>query len=822
MLCEGNRRQGLAGTYLARLGAARELCYSLGSRGAVSGDRRVLKDGVLSSQLNDWRRLLRDPRRGGVMLWVLVLVLATLTAGCGTPDGQKLEHWNFRSADRSHPVDFPVHLTSELPKRVEQYRLSADVEVDPGLRDRDLDLLIPYFTAKVSLYADGKRVPSSGDAEPAAAFRHVGPHRWTIPPSAIHDGRLSLDLEATYAWTQNAWIDVPPQLVPSRTIPRAAQQIRLWNDHGGWFGVVGLSQVGVAFLALYFWDRRQRAYLWFAIQALTASYYPAYVLGLTTSLRSPFEYVLLAQSLSIAPIISVRFTHEFFGLGPPHRAWSLLLAIGMLLPIPALFPEFLDTSYGTPGVIACVGVAIAYQITIGTRLLFTYPDRNLVLFFLCCWLALGCSAWVDLWAWIGGGEILGGARPACLGLGLFGMFQSMLLARAHFRSLQEGARLNASLREHLRNLEQRQAEIESLNEELRQQVGRRSAHILAALTRGERPPSSVQLEPGDIIEERYRIIGALGSGGMGTVYEVERLHDQRRLALKVTSETREHALARLAREAQLATRVRHPNVVSVVDTDVAKAGYIYLVMELVEGCSLDDCEGDRETAWCLDVLAQILEGLSALHAQGIVHRDLKPGNVLLSGDLETRPHVKITDFGISRGLAEAEDLSSYRPPTAAPEPATVRVSSKPLASPDATLTDQLHSRLPPAISGTPQLTRTGAISGTPSYVAPELARNAGDLTPAVDVFSFGVLAYRLLTGKAPHAEAPLLARLDGREATRHSPLGIECPRVPEAIATLLDACLAFTPGDRPRVTELLEVLRRALQDTQPELRVSTQ
>lgn len=755
-------------------------------------------------------------------LLLLLLLVTAFVVGCGSSDGQKLEHWTFQSADGSHPLTFPAHLDAELGRRVGRYHLSTEIDVEPSLRDHELDLVIPYFAGLVSLRAGGKLATPSGDSEFAGRYRRVGPHRWIIPKAAVQEGRLSLDLEITHAWTQSAWLDVPPELVRSGTIPATAVRNRLLNHYGGCFGVVGLSQMGIAFLTLFFWDRRRRAYLWFAIQALSASYYPAYVLGLTTFLRSSIEFVVLAQSLSIAPIISVRFTHEFFGLARPHRAWDILLAIAVFAPVPALFPEFLDVSYGTPAVIACVGIAIAYQIVVGSRLLFTYPDRGLALFFLCCWLALGGSAWIDLWAWVGGGEILAGARPACVGLGLFGTFQSMLLSRAHFRSVKEADRLNENLRSHLKDLEERQAEIESLNEELRQQVGRRSAHILAALVRGDRPSESVRLEPGDIVEDRYRVIGALGSGGMGTVYEVERLHDHRRLALKVTSESREHALARLAREAQLATRVRHPNVVSVVDADIAKAGYVYLVMELVEGCSLEDCEGARETGWCLNVLDQILEGLCALHAQGIIHRDLKPGNVLISGDLENRPHVKITDFGISRGLADAGLPASSRQGTAGAGAATVRVSSKPKPLPDATLTDQLESLGPAAISETPQLTRTGAITGTPSYVAPELARNPNDLTPAVDVFSLGVVAYRLLTGKPPHREAPLLAVLDGREAPRHSPLTVECPRIPEAIAELLDACLSFEPERRPTLLQLLSEIRATLQDTQPEVRAASQ
>jgi serine/threonine-protein kinase len=227
-------------------------------------------------------------------------------------------------------------------------------------------------------------------------------------------------------------------------------------------------------------------------------------------------------------------------------------------------------------------------------------------------------------AWIGGGEILDGARPACFGLGLFGLFQSMLLSRSHFRSLRQADDLNAALRGRLDDLERRKTEIEVLNEELRQQVERRSAQILSALVASAGNVEPPQLEPGEVVEGRYRVVGSIAAGGMGSVYEVERIHGGRRLALKVALGTDGIELARLAREARLAIRVRHPNVIAVVDAGVAQTGYVYMVMELVEGCSLADRSEPPSVAWSLRVLVQVLEGQRALHAEGVVHRDRKP------------------------------------------------------------------------------------------------------------------------------------------------------------------------------------------------------
>ena len=267
--------------------------------------------------------------------------------------------------------------------------------------------------------------------------------------------------------------------------------------------------------------------------------------------------------------------------------------------------------------VACVLSATLYQLVMGVRLLRDYADRGTVVFFICCWVALGGSCWVDLLAWAGGPDLLSGGRPACLGLGFFGIFQSMLLGRSHVLSLVDADRLNERLRRQVEDLEARQHEIGSLNEELRRQVGRRTGDILAALMDSERTPVK-SLEPGDTIDARYRVVAALGAGGMGAVFEVERLNDGRRFALKMAQEVRGMALARLAREARIATQVHHPNVVSVVDADVAEGGYAYIVMELVEGRTLANLGKERGAAWRLAVLLQVLQGVKALHAQGII------------------------------------------------------------------------------------------------------------------------------------------------------------------------------------------------------------
>ncbi len=754
--------------------------------------------------------------------WGLVpclLLVAILAIGCGREPGQVVSHWTLDvPGAASRTIDLPLRLEGELPDRISTYRLSATVDLDRTLVGHDVELVLAYLPALASLRVDGQDARLVGDPEPASAYGGGAPRRWLLPSSATRAGAppVTLELEVTHRWSPSARFDVAPELVAVGSASPRAERNRLVNEQGAWFGLIALSQVGITFLAVFFWDRRRHAYLWFAIQALTASYYPAYVAGLPAPwLGWQTEHMLLAQSLAVAPIISVYFTHAFFGLRRPNRVWLVLLGVAMLSPVTVLVASqtvsggFLDTSYSSVIVAVCVLSAIVYQLTMGVRLLGSYPDRGSVVFFLCCWLALGGSSWVDLLAWVGGPEILSGARPACIGLGFFGIFQSMLLGRSHFRSLVEAEGLNERLRGQVNDLEERQSEIETLNEELQRQIGRRTADILAAVAGGD-PGAKLSLEPGDVIEARYRVIASLGVGGMGAVYEVERLSDGRRLALKMTQEVRGVALARLAREARIATRIHHPNVVSVVDADVTEGGHAFLVMELVEGRSLAECSKGRDVPWILAVLIQVLGGVKALHEQGIIHRDLKPSNILIAGDARANPHVKITDFGISRWLGDEPLDPEATPYPGRPEQATVRTPGAPqrMAPIESKLT--ISERSSGSLTdprSAPQLTHAGLISGTPPYVAPELAEGTALLSPAVDVFSFGVVAYVLLTGKQPFVEPPFLVRLDGREIPRPAPLASLTSGVSDELAAALDACLAPTPAERPGVDALLLLLQ---------------
>ncbi len=302
-----------------------------------------------------------------------------------------------------------------------------------------------------------------------------------------------------------------------------------------------------------------------------------------------------------------------------------------------------------------------------------------------------------------------------------------------------------------------------LRQELGHQVAERSRELGRLLAREDAGLVPVEMTPGVRFDSRYTIVRRLGEGGMGAVYEVERATDGEALALKVVTGrvSRAHAV-RFAREAEIGARVRHPNLVSIVDVGMAASGAPFLVMELVKGVSLED-RRDRfgEVPWAMPLLRQIASGLAALHDAGIVHRDLKPANVLLSAD-DASPVARISDYGISRF---DEDVDAGARTAAA-------------------------------------ATATGAILGTPLYMAPEMAGGGRAVDSAVDVYAFGIVAYEMLAGRPPFAMPPIILAMAGQ-------LPPAPPAIDHPAGAVVLACLRSTPGERPAIHEVIAGLESA-------------
>ena len=219
---------------------------------------------------------------------------------------------------------------------------------------------------------------------------------------------------------------------------------------------------------------------------------------------------------------------------------------------------------------------------------------------------------------------------------------------------------------------------------------------------------------GTVVAGRYRVCSRLGEGGMGSVYRVEHVHTGQELALKVLNAKMvqdQVALERFRREARAPARIQSDHVVQVTDADVASEldGAPFLVMELLRGKSFDELLTETKVltrAETLLYLGQVARALDKAHSLGIVHRDIKPENLFLTRRDDGTPCVKLLDFGIAK-LTESGD--------------TVQ-----------------------------QKTATGAIFGTPLYMAPEQILGQPDrISPRTDVWALGIMAHRMLLGGEP-------------------------------------------------------------------------
>lgn len=259
------------------------------------------------------------------------------------------------------------------------------------------------------------------------------------------------------------------------------------------------------------------------------------------------------------------------------------------------------------------------------------------------------------------------------------------------------------------------------------------------------------------LADRYTLLERLGSGAMGVVWRArdELLH--REVAIKqlllpdLKPSQVEEACERAMREGRIAARLQHPNAIGVFDV-VIEDGKPCLVMEYLPSRSLSEVLKERGTLPVEETArigAQVVAALAAAHEVGIVHRDIKPGNVLIGHN----GSVKITDFGISRAAGDVA------------------------------------------------VTKTGMLSGTLAYLAPELARGA-DPDPAADMFSFGATLYAMTEGQPPFGrsenEFGLLYKISTGQVTPPSSSG---PLTP-----LLTRLLAIEPADRPSAAQVAEEL----------------
>ena len=292
------------------------------------------------------------------------------------------------------------------------------------------------------------------------------------------------------------------------------------------------------------------------------------------------------------------------------------------------------------------------------------------------------------------------------------------------------------------------------------------------------PPSKLEKLSGTVLEQRYELGEILGSGGMGAVFRARHLRLDRAVAIKVLRPAfvdNDEYVKRFLQEARLASRIRHQNVVEILDYGEASDGLIYSVMELLEGHDLHkllraQSSGRLPWSFACGLLMQVARGLQAAHDQGVIHRDIKPANCFLT---RAQGLIKLVDFGIAR----LEDTNAQ------------------------------------------QLTATNHMLGTPKYIAPEIVRTNSTASPRSDIYAMGVLAYRMLTGGEPFSGETCFHLLHNICFTPVPSIRQRVPEVPASVEAFVIELLAKDPDERPPnmlvVLDRLSTLERQTLGLQP-------
>ncbi len=264
------------------------------------------------------------------------------------------------------------------------------------------------------------------------------------------------------------------------------------------------------------------------------------------------------------------------------------------------------------------------------------------------------------------------------------------------------------------------------------------------------------------LDGRFRVVGSVGKGAMGTVYKAVQEPLNRTVALKVLDSNYgagrdETFRQRFLVEAALTAKLSHPNTVRIIDYGCTKDGLFYLAMEYLAGSTLDRVLQHGGLSWrrVAAITLQVARALREAHDLGVVHRDLKPANIMVLTADNDADYVKVLDFGLVKSFVEGRELEGRA------------------------------------------ITQHGMLMGSPPYMAPEQGdKNRAD--PRSDVYSLGIVMYEALTGRPPFTgNAPLeiiLKHVNQAVPPLLSPEGVE--PIPEAMVQLVYKCLAKSPMDR--------------------------
>ena len=274
---------------------------------------------------------------------------------------------------------------------------------------------------------------------------------------------------------------------------------------------------------------------------------------------------------------------------------------------------------------------------------------------------------------------------------------------------------------------------------------------------------------GTTLAGKYRIDARLNEGGMGTVYRGCHILMDKTVAIKVLRPSLaadEKIVARFSREARAASRITHPNALSVTDFGEDESGHVFLVMEFLNGKTLKQLirdEGPLPLQRVVDITRQIVDALDAAHTQGVVHRDLKSDNIMLL-DTMTGDHAKVLDFGIAK-----------------------------INEPDG-VTDT-------------NLTAPNLVIGTPQYMSPEQCAQDAEIDARSDIYSLGVILYEMLIGHVPFSgDSPTMVMMKHLQEPVPSVLD-ERSDIPPAVGRVVARAMAKVRDNRyQNVAELIEDL----------------
>lgn len=283
--------------------------------------------------------------------------------------------------------------------------------------------------------------------------------------------------------------------------------------------------------------------------------------------------------------------------------------------------------------------------------------------------------------------------------------------------------------------------------------------------------------PGTRIGKKYEVESLLGQGGMGAVWRARHLDLNKSVALKVllgAYSKDEDYRVRFEREAQVAARLRHENVVGVSDFG-SYEGDLFIVMDLLQGGPLNAIYSQgRGIPWqrAAGIARQIADALATAHAMGLVHRDLKPENIMLEQRSDGGDRPIIVDFSLA---FVANDASLGR------------------------------------------MTQDGIVSGTPQYIAPEQAMGSPDIGPAADIYSFGCVFYEMLTGESVFKGKSTIQLLNLHMFVPPPSARVTFPQleVPPALDALISTMLAKAPEERPDALEVRLWIDRLLENSNP-------